>query len=301
MRTSHGRSARVVLPATALAVLGLFLAACGSSNPSPEPTTLVPVLESTDTATGDVRLVLRLRERDGGDAVFPAGTRFSFRYLDSVEAGFRFRDQASAQTIPLGSETYYVSQASFDREGLWAIEVVASPPQGEPRSSGRLQFAIDTAPDIVRPGDPAPRSPSSILAPAPREQSSGDPSPDASLYRTSVVSALDQQRPFVVLFSNVDTCLDRARCQRALDQIERLAPQADLLAIHSQPFEIGPDGSRVRSAPDIFSEWRLGSDPWIFVVDADGFVHASFELVVTDDELLAALQAVAGEKNMPRS
>ena len=40
-------------------------------------------------------------------------------------------------------------------------------------------------------------------------------------------------------------------------------------------------------------EWRLASEPWIFVVDRDGIVQGSFMLIVGDDELEAAIQAVS--------
>ena len=36
------------------------------------------------------------------------------------------------------------------------------------------------------------------------------------------------------------------------------------------------------------------SEPWIFTVGADGTVHGSFEGVVGDDELKAAIEEIAG-------
>jgi hypothetical protein len=37
-------------------------------------------------------------------------------------------------------------------------------------------------------------------------------------------------------------------------------------------------------------EWRLQSEPWIFVVDGQGIIRAKFEGLVTVNELEAALQ-----------
>jgi len=39
-------------------------------------------------------------------------------------------------------------------------------------------------------------------------------------------------------------------------------------------------------------EWGLPSEPWIFVVDRDGLVTASFEGIVSEEELQAAVEAV---------
>jgi hypothetical protein len=45
---------------------------------------------------------------------------------------------------------------------------------------------------------------------------------------------------------------------------------------------------------DSVTQWGLLSEPWIFTVDKDGIVRGSFEGVVGDDELKAAIAAIAG-------
>jgi glutathione peroxidase-family protein len=44
-----------------------------------------------------------------------------------------------------------------------------------------------------------------------------------------------------------------------------------------------------RVSPTV-TEWNLRSEPWIFVVDADGMVRARFEGLTTRAELEAALR-----------
>jgi hypothetical protein len=41
------------------------------------------------------------------------------------------------------------------------------------------------------------------------------------------------------------------------------------------------------------SEWGLLSEPWVFTVDADGIVRGSFEGVLGEDELKAAIEEIA--------
>lgn len=43
-------------------------------------------------------------------------------------------------------------------------------------------------------------------------------------------------------------------------------------------------------------EWRLRTEPWIFVVDGGGIIHAKFEGLVTERELEAALQHAFKER-----
>jgi hypothetical protein len=39
-------------------------------------------------------------------------------------------------------------------------------------------------------------------------------------------------------------------------------------------------------------DWRLPTEPWVFVVDRDGIVTDSFMLIFSDEELEAALTNV---------
>ena len=40
------------------------------------------------------------------------------------------------------------------------------------------------------------------------------------------------------------------------------------------------------------SEWRLPSEPWVFLVGADGRIKSRFEASVSYGELVAAIQAM---------
>ena len=57
------------------------------------------------------------------------------------------------------------------------------------------------------------------------------------------------------------------------------------------PHEIQGALSRARTVPAA-AEWNLPSEPWTFVVDADGLVAAKFEGFATREELEDALAKV---------
>jgi hypothetical protein len=40
------------------------------------------------------------------------------------------------------------------------------------------------------------------------------------------------------------------------------------------------------------SEWHLATEPWVFVVDADGRVTSSFEGILGREELTVAIEAL---------
>jgi hypothetical protein len=53
--------------------------------------------------------------------------------------------------------------------------------------------------------------------------------------------------------------------------------------------EIWADGRMETPAPTV-TEWKLQSEPWIFLVDADGVVSARFEGLTTRGEIEGALR-----------
>ena len=79
-----------------------------------------------------------------------------------------------------------------------------------------------------------------------------------------------------------------------MQQVARLSTETGLRGIHVTPLEIEPDGSLLPSASGVLTDWQLSNDPWIFVVDADGVIVRSLELVAADDELRQALLEVSG-------
>jgi hypothetical protein len=284
----------------ALVLLGVLLASCGGSDANPDDNRFIssnsdapflPVLVSSNTSTNADRLVLTLLEGNRAPN-FPLDTTFTVRYLDAIENGFRFRDQAAATMIETADGVFYTAPVSFDRTGFWAIEVVATLPDGETISSARLPIEINTRDATPIPGDAAPASPTLTLRDGPLTQISSAFNPTPALYETALNEALDAGQPFVVVFSTVGYCFGSTLCQRAVDQVARLSAQTGVLGIHSEPLTVDDGVTPIPSEAGVLSDWSLQNDPWIFVVDATGTISASFELVVSDDELLAALQAV---------
>ncbi len=46
-------------------------------------------------------------------------------------------------------------------------------------------------------------------------------------------------------------------------------------------------------------DFKLESEPWVFVADAQGILRAKFDGMVSEDELKAAIQAVLGASATP--
>ena len=167
----------------------------------------------------------------------------------------------------------------------------------------RLTFDVQPSSGVVKVGDKAPATKTPTLADAGGDAAriSTDPMPDPALYQTSVDQALAAHKPFVVVFATPKFCTT-AQCGPTLARIKPFVARYPGVAfIHVEPYKLKLDGGTLKAdldsagalqQTDVTAAWGLLSEPWVFVVDKDGIVRASYELIFSDAELTAALDAV---------
>jgi hypothetical protein len=167
----------------------------------------------------------------------------------------------------------------------------------------RLTFDVQQSSPVVKVGDRAPASKTPTLADVGGDPAklSTDPSPNPDFYRTSVDQAIADRKPFVLIFATPKFCTS-AQCGPTLDRIKPFAERyPEVTFINVEPYrlklvdgvlepELGPDGQLQTTA--ITDEWHLFNEPTVYVVNRDGVVTANFELIFSEAELTAALDAV---------
>jgi hypothetical protein len=251
--------------------------------------------------------------------------RFMFSFLDEANtpvaapdrtASVAFYDLAADPETPVASSDgtflwgiegtvgIYVVSASFASAGLWGAEFTTTPAGGSPETI-RLQFEVHREPLVVSVGDPAPASDTPTLADVGGDVAmlSTDKDPVERFYETSIADAIAAKEPFIVVFATPKFCAS-AQCGPTLDRVKPVAAaNPDLTVINVEPYQLEAvegqlqpvltDGglTLVQAARD----WKLLSEPWIFVVDGDGIVAASFEGIVSEAELQAAVDQVTGD------
>ena len=93
------------------------------------------------------------------------------------------------------------------------------------------------------------------------------------------------------------------QCGPTLDRLKPIAAaHPDVTFINVEPYQLEVvdgqlqpvlTGDPAQLTPAASTdEWGLLSEPWVFVVDRDGIVTASFMLIFSDEELEAAVSAV---------
>lgn len=287
------------------------LAACsiaagcgGSSSAQEEPN--APTLEALWRAPGeDVAVV-------PGTADFgPGDVRFTFLVIDGqgrvvtrptarvwLARGLKSKPfaQTTAQSEPIGvagsepgeAQEIFVAHLQLREPGTYWL---LAEPVGGRKIQAVGNVVVKTDPEAPDVGEPAIASETPTLPGATLEQLTTATTPDRELYRTSVAGALASKRPFVVAFATPKYCTSRT-CGPVVDvvsEVRRRHAGEGVEFIHVEIYE-GNDPTKGENR--WVKEWNLPSEPWVFVVGADGVIRARFEGTVSVRELDGAVAAL---------
>ena len=297
----------------------------GGSAATACPATPAPAqdaIEAWSPASQDPTIYPQIINPPGSIACGP--TRFMFSFLDASNVPIAAPDR----TVTLGlydlgadPETpvvttdgtfiwaiedavgVYVADIDFPTSGLWGVEFTTGAADAAPETI-RVQFEVQPESSVVAVGERAPASDTPTLADVDGDVSkiSTDPEPVEAFYETSVADALAAGEPFVLAFATPKFCTT-AQCGPTLERLKPIAAaHPDITFINVEPYELElvdgqlqpvltGDPAQLTPAPAT-TEWRLSAEPWIFVVDGNGVVTASFMLIFSDDELTSALTAL---------
>jgi hypothetical protein len=113
--------------------------------------------------------------------------------------------------------------------------------------------------------------------------------PDRGLLRYSVAETLRAHRPFVLVFATPKFCSSRT-CGPVVDVVDAVRKRYESRGIRFIHVEIYERNDPSRGLNRWVREWRLPSEPWIFLVGRDGRIAAKFEGSISVDELGASVR-----------
>ena len=184
----------------------------------------------------------------------------------------------------------YATQVAFAAPGHWGIEIQAREHHGS-AAFARFTVTVLDRSQTPAPGGRAPRSRNLVASDVKdlREIDTSSPA-DRRLHRVRIADAIAQGKPQLIAFATPQFCTSRM-CGPVLDVVRQLLPRyGDRVAFTHQ--EIWRDFANKEMFSTV-EEWRLSSEPWIFIVDSRGTISTRFEGLVTVGELESALQQVA--------
>lgn len=188
--------------------------------------------------------------------------------------------------------TVYVANVEFPHPEWWGAEltVTVDDEQQDPVS---LTFWVE--PDTPEPalGEPVPASVQLTLDDIDDITviDSADP-PLPEFHDITVADALEEGRPLVVAFATVAFCQTRF-CGPVVEGVlsplaERYDDQVEFIVI--EPFDLVEARSGNLVEMPEMAEWGLTSEPWVFVVDAEGRVAAKFQGITSEAEVGASIE-----------
>src|SRR5262245_37036868 len=236
---------------------------------------------------------LRLYDIDGGEAKLVAELKVPYQAVKNVKQERSVHRHADGTAHVHGGDSsvrgLYVAQLSFTRAGDWGVELLVS--QGDVEFEPvRLAVTVLDAPATPPVGSAAPRS-RNLIARDVKDLRQIDTSarPDPRLHQVRIADAIAQGKPQLIVFATPQFCTSRM-CGPVVDIVRTLLPAYGKRVAFTHQ-EIWQDFADKKVFPTV-EEWRLFTEPWIFVVDGQGIIRAKFEGLVTGSELEAALQQV---------
>jgi hypothetical protein len=236
---------------------------------------------------------LRIYSLDGPDPHLVAETNALYNSIRTAERGESVHRHADGtrhvHRVDSDVRGLYISRLTFAHPGPWGIELQARDDSGS-LATARLTVMVSETSQTPALSSPAPRSRNLVAADV-RDLRQIDTSqkPDPRLHRVRIVDAIAQRKPQLIVFATPQFCTSRM-CGPVVEIVRQLLPEYNKQVAFAHQ-EIWQDFASKKVFPTV-EEWRLVSEPWIFIVDSDGIIRAKFEGLVTGRELEAALQEV---------
>jgi hypothetical protein len=302
-------------PAALAVLLSLLLVGCGGSSGETTSTAADPgegkTLEElwrapgddvaivSGTAShepGDVRVSFLVVDPEGRVVTLPTARVWVARRLDAqpfLESSAKLERIGVPGGEVADASHIYVARLRLHRPGTYWI--LAEPEGGATAVQAVGNVVVvenDSAPDV---GDPAIASNTPTIASTGRNFSklTTRTPPDESLLEHSIAESLRSKAPFVVTFSTPKFCSSRT-CGPVVDVVEEVASRFEGGTTRFIHVEVYEGNDPAKGFNRWMREWGLGTEPWTFLVSAQGKIVERYEGVVSVHELEEAVRAKLG-------
>jgi hypothetical protein len=194
---------------------------------------------------------------------------------------------------------YQAEDVVFDRAGFWRADITADV-AGLGVQRATTTFEVLEDPDYPAPGERAPATETLTLdskdAPLEaidsRAATEGEV-PDPELHEWTIARALREGRPALVVFSTPVYCVSEF-CGPVTDVVQNLAARYDDRAvfIHVEIWRDNRENVINKGAADWLLTPEGFTEPWLFLIGADGIIQDRWATLWREDEVVAGLEAL---------
>jgi hypothetical protein len=274
---------------------------------------VLPVIISMDLAVGENRFVLGLIDQASQQPLTDAEVHLQFLCFDTEEGTPAFEVDLEPVTLTknyththadgvverheAGQTGVYVADVNFDRAGGWGIVVTGQTADGRIVGPVRPTFGVNERPNGLAVGDPAPRTEQPIVSDENSiETLDSSEVPNPAQHNMTIAQAVTSGKPTVVAFVTPAFCQSQI-CGPIKDIFDELnaAYEGQANFVHIEPYDVakmraGECESLANCLAPAVTEWKLETEPWVYIVGADGNVAARFDGIASYEELDEALQ-----------
>lgn len=272
----------------ALAVVSLALIAGCSGDGSSSAIGFVASSPGS-LGTGDQRVLVGVRDLTTNEMLAAPDRELTLVLRDEIGSPLGQYDGQFIWAIP-DTTGLYVFEIDFPGPATYQLDIEAEglgslPPVGVISVADPAQVTV---------GDEAPKSETRTVHDHPLEELTSDPDPAPAFYELSVAEAVSLG-PSVIVFATPAWCTSQT-CGPMLDQVQAIAKDFPMVYyVHVEVYEnIDVTNREELVLVPAVEEWRLPSEPWLYVTNDEGVVTAAFEGALSDSELRRALEAVSG-------
>jgi hypothetical protein len=180
---------------------------------------------------------------------------------------------------------------------------ISIPKDGGAPQIANLRLDVKSTSRIPAVGQPAiPSKNLTVRDNADLTKITSDTKPDPDFYQMTIAEAIAAKKPFVVGFLTPGYC-QTAVCGPNMAVLKKLKDEfkgkLNFIHVEVYPYPFGESFQQQRRV-EAMIEWGLTTEPWTFLVDAQGVVQYRYEGGITFDEMEPALaQLAAGQAVTP--
>lgn len=264
----------------------LLLTACGGAEPETEiaaPSPLQIMFASDDYHVGTPRITLVMFDGAKPATGLQDVTVTLFDISDETAVAVWSGEAAEYADAPV---PYWTIHPEIPTAGSWGLEINAVTADGTPDSYQR-SIAVEDTPRSPAIGSVPPASENRTTATYEVEALTSGNEPNPDLYDQTVAEALQSGKPSVITFATPAFCATQV-CAPVVNTVESVYADIGDAAnfIH---LEIYDDFQELTNTPEV-GEWGLTSEPWTFVLNAEGEVTARLGGPISVAEILEELE-----------
>lgn len=266
----------------------------------------IPFLSSRDLAVGPNRFLLTIIDSKNNN-IAASGLKVSLAFYNlAADPNTPVADADGIYYDNGAGRGLYRSNVTFPCWGDWGVAVKVVRPSGA--DTARVIFDVQATSSTPSIGEAAPPADTPTATDAAGIAAiSTDTKPDPDFYRMTITQAETAGKPSVIIFATPAFC-QTATCGPTLDFVKAAgqAYKGKVNFVHVEPYQLQLTSTGLQPILDAkgqlqtvaaADDFGLQTEPFTFVLDAQGLVAAKFDGIMGQDELIAALNAVTGAQS----